>query len=90
MRTTQQDSDRVVLAQHVVEHLTGVERWRTVLCEALVSIAEGFEANGHEYDESGSSDPGRQYELAAAALAWREEILNPPPAVPPAPGEAPL
>jgi hypothetical protein len=81
----------VVLAEHVVEHLTRLERWRTVLCQALVSVAEAFEANGHEYNKSGAQTPGRQYELAAAAAsAWREEILNPPPRVPPAPGETPL
>jgi hypothetical protein len=84
------DDHRALLARHVVEHLTRVEGWRIVLCHALLSVAEGFEANGDEYEKTGASDPGRQYELAAAAVAWRDEILNPPPPPPLAPGEAPF
>jgi hypothetical protein len=84
------DNHRALLAQHVVEHLTRVEVWRVVLCNALLSVAEGFEANGDEYEKSRASDPGRQYELAAAADAWRDEILNPPSPPSLAPDEAPF
>ena len=87
---SEQHDDRVLLCQHVVEHLTRVKCWRMVLCDALLSVADGFEANGHEYEKSGAADPGRQYELAAAAIAWREDILSPPPLPALPPGETPF
>jgi hypothetical protein len=90
MSPASRQDHRVLLAQHVVEHLTRVEGWRIVLCDALLSVAESFEANGDEYEKTGASDPGRQYELAAAAVAWRDEILHPPPLPPLAPGETPF
>jgi hypothetical protein len=89
MSEDRRHADRVLLAAHVVEHLTGVERWRAALADALDPVAAAFEGRGDDYDTTGAGDPGRQYELAAAALAWREEILSLPVLPPLDPGDPP-
>jgi hypothetical protein len=66
-----QDDHRALLARHVIEHLTRVEGWRNVLRHALLAVAEGFEANGDEYEKTGASDPGRQlWSSHTRATVW--------------------